>query len=97
MISSDVKSININFEMKSFSFPFASALLVFIIVSPALQNDFVHDDIPAIVRNPDVQGKTGLIALFKNDFWGKAMSEKTSHKSYRPLTVFTYRYDMTRT
>ncbi|CBY42128.1 unnamed protein product [Oikopleura dioica] len=77
--------------MISFSSPFASALVVLIIVSPALQNDFVHDDIPAIVRNPDVQGRTGFFALLKNDFWGKAMSEKTSHKSYRPLTVLTYR------
>merc|ERR1712037_828662 len=66
-------------------------LTVLKIVSPTLQNDFVHDDIPAIVRNPDVQGRTGFISLFKNDFWGKAMSEKTSHKSYRPLTVLTYR------
>ncbi len=78
--------------MISFSSPFASALVVLIIVSPALQNDFVHDDIPAIVQNPDVQGRTGFFALLKNDFWGKAMSEKTSHKSYRPLTVLTYRY-----
>ena len=59
--------------------------------SNSIFNDFVHDDIPAIVRNPDVQGQTTLLTLIKNDFWGKPMSELTSHKSYRPLTVFSYR------
>jgi len=65
--------------------------VTFLVTSSSLQNDFVHDDIPAIVRNPDVQGQTRLAALLANDFWGKPMAEVTSHKSYRPLTVFSFR------
>lgn len=39
----------------------------------------------------DVQGGTKLLSLLKNDFWGRSMADVTSHKSYRPLTVLTYR------
>ena len=29
--------------------------------------------------------------LFRNDFWGTPMNKEQSHKSYRPLTVLTFR------
>lgn len=54
-------------------------------------NQFVHDDTPAIVRNKDVQGQTSIKDLLLNDYWGKPMSDPSSHKSYRPLTVLTFR------
>ncbi|XP_067137784.1 protein O-mannosyl-transferase TMTC1-like isoform X2 [Centruroides vittatus] len=60
----------------------------------SLSGDFVHDDLVAVTSNPDVLGKTTLSELFLNDFWGKAMSEPTSHKSYRPLTTLTFRLNM---
>ncbi|KAK2141657.1 hypothetical protein LSH36_1059g00015 [Paralvinella palmiformis] len=62
-------------------------------VRPAwnIAGDFVHDDVKAITGNPDVRGDTRLVALFSNDFWGKAMADTTSHKSYRPLCVLTFR------
>jgi hypothetical protein len=53
--------------------------------------DFVHDDTKAITSNPDVRGETSLLTLFSNDFWGKSMSDKDSHKSYRPICVLTFR------
>ena len=56
-----------------------------------IYGDFVHDDIKAITTNPDVRRETSLITLFSNDFWGKSMSDKKSHKSYRPICVFTFR------
>ena len=56
-----------------------------------IYSDFVHDDIKAITTNPDVRGETSLITLFSNDFWGKSMSDKNSHKSYRPVCVLTFR------
>ncbi len=31
--------------------------------------------------------------LFLNDFWGTPMAQESSHKSYRPLTVLTYRWN----
>ena len=38
------------------------------------------------------KSKTFLFDLFQHDFWGGHMSRVESHKSYRPLTVLTYRY-----
>ena len=32
-----------------------------------------------------------LLNLFSNDYWGTRMSKEQSHKSYRPLTVLTFR------
>lgn len=57
----------------------------------SLSGDFVHDDLPAIVYNRDVQGVTSIADVFLNDFWGMRMKMKESHKSYRPLTTFTFR------
>lgn len=56
-----------------------------------LNGDFVHDDIPAITMNKDVLALNPTTALFKNDFWGTAMSDVSSHKSYRPLTTVSFR------
>uniref|UniRef100_A0A8C0HYL3 dolichyl-phosphate-mannose--protein mannosyltransferase n=1 Tax=Balaenoptera musculus TaxID=9771 RepID=A0A8C0HYL3_BALMU len=52
---------------------------------------FVFDDVSAILDNKDVHPSTPLKTLFQNDFWGTPMSEERSHKSYRPLTVLTFR------
>lgn len=54
------------------------------------KSEFVHDDIVAVVRNPDVFNSP-LGDLFSNDFWGAPMSSPASHKSYRPITVLTFR------
>ena len=69
--------------------PVFLSLLVYL---NTLWGDFVHDDIPAIVNNPDVNGKhSKAMELFSNDFWGEPMSSVTSHKSYRPLTILIFR------
>ncbi len=57
----------------------------------SLGGDVVHDDIFAIQDNPDLLPSTPLWRLFSNDFWGEPMSSVTSHKSYRPLTVLSFR------
>lgn len=57
----------------------------------ALGGDFVHDDIPAVVRNKDVLAQTPWTSVLKNDFWGTPMHDVNSHKSYRPLTTLTFR------
>lgn len=65
----------------------------------------MHDDIVAIVRNPDVNYKQRVQnslesgesgngdwgSLWKNDYWGMPMASPVSHKSYRPITVLTFR------
>lgn len=70
-------------------------LLLFIISIGCFLNsingDFVHDDLSAICSNPDVMGQNKLSEAFLNDFWGKSMSDPDSHKSYRPLTILSFR------
>ena len=70
----------------------AAVVLPFLLNS--LPNQFVHDDIPAIVRNKDVQAQAPLRNLFVDDYWGKPMADLTSHKSYRPLTVLSFRLNV---
>nr|XP_007966262.1 protein O-mannosyl-transferase TMTC1 isoform X7 [Chlorocebus sabaeus] len=61
----------------------------------SLQGEFVHDDVWAIVNNPDVRPGAPLRwSIFTNDFWGKGMAENTSHKSYRPLCVLTFKLNI---
>lgn len=57
----------------------------------SLSGDFVHDDIFAIRKNADVSQRTSLLSVFAHDFWGTPMSHPTSHKSYRPITILTFR------
>lgn len=57
----------------------------------ALSCGFVFDDVSAIKENKDLRPRTPLWNLFLNDFWGTPMVAERSHKSYRPLTVLTFR------
>ena len=55
--------------------------------------EFVFDDVEAISNNMDVHGRTSLLSLLRNDFWGVPINDPSSHGSYRPLTVVTFRLD----
>lgn len=68
-----------------------AALLAALCYWNSLRGEFVHDDVWAIVNNPDVRPGAPLAAAFADDFWGKGMAENTSHKSYRPLCIFTFK------
>lgn len=57
----------------------------------SLNGDFVHDDLYAIKNNRDVTGKNSLWSIWGHDYWGKPMSDPRSHKSYRPVTVLSFR------
>ena len=52
---------------------------------------FCFDDHSAIELNKDLLPQTPWSRLMENDFWGTSMLSPTSHKSYRPLTVATFR------
>eukprot|EP01063_Lacrimia_lanifica_P022560 TRINITY_DN30103_c0_g1_i1.p1 TRINITY_DN30103_c0_g1~~TRINITY_DN30103_c0_g1_i1.p1 ORF type:complete len:739 (+),score=194.88 TRINITY_DN30103_c0_g1_i1:39-2255(+) len=54
---------------------------------------FCLDDTRAILQNEDLDAaKTTLADVFANDFWGDPLATSVSHKSYRPLTILTYRW-----
>lgn len=67
------------------------ASLALLCFGSSFDGDFVFDDSEAIVNNGDVRGTNGLRQLLTNDFWGNSIRSSDSHKSYRPLTVLTYR------
>lgn len=60
----------------------------------SVRGELVHDDVWAIVNNPDVRAGSSLSNIFSNDFWGKRMKDNSSHKSYRPLCVLTFKLNV---
>lgn len=69
---------------------FCLAILCF---ANSYDGDFVFDDSEAVTGNKDLNPQTPLADLFFHDFWGRKLDSKTSHKSYRPLTVLTFRWN----
>lgn len=72
-----------------YGLPCLTAVLCYV---NSLHGDLVLDDIPAIRDNADIRPDvTSGWRLLGDDYWGKSMQDNTSHKSYRPLTVLTFR------
>ena len=59
----------------------------------SLNGAFVFDD-EALVASPDVLLQTPTSAVFANDFWGHPIDSSHSHKSYRPLTILSFRLNV---
>lgn len=59
---------------------------------PSIDGQFVFDDAEAIINNNDLKLHTPFYKLFKHDFWGTPLIHNSSHKSYRPLTVLSFRF-----
>ena len=72
-----------------------AALVIFVLsvgcFAVTYDGDFVFDDSEAIVGNQDLVPSSPLSNIIHNDFWGKKLDSKLSHKSYRPLTTLTFR------
>ncbi|XP_059159194.1 protein O-mannosyl-transferase TMTC2-like, partial [Physella acuta] len=69
------------------------ALLAALCYMNGQHGDFVHDDVMAISHNRDVTGQSDVVEVFYHDFWGQPMWDPSSHKSYRPLCVLSFRLD----
>ena len=67
------------------------AALAVLIYLNSLDCGLVFDDMPAVKKNQDLRPGTGWLNLLYNDYWGQPMNYRYSHKSYRPLTVATFR------
>lgn len=66
--------------------------LAFGVYTNSLGGDFVHDDLSAITGNRDITDPTaGTWDFLYNDFWGTSLLDPLSHKSYRPLTILTFK------
>ena len=68
-----------------------SALVGSLVFLNSLPLELCFDDSAAIKENGDLRSNVSWFNLLRNDFWGTAMWERDSHKSYRPLTVATFR------
>lgn len=88
-IDSDLPVPNFSFNVASVVVCCVSVLCYF----NSCKGDFVFDDSEAIVGNKDLKPDVPLGQLFLHDFWGANVSSNTSHKSYRPLTVLTFRFN----
>ena len=66
------------------------AALAIICFANSYDAAFVFDDSEAILKNADVR-YSPLGDVFRHDFWGNRIADNTSHKSYRPLTVLSFR------
>jgi hypothetical protein len=57
------------------------------------QGGFAYDDYFALVNNRDtVVRQSDLSNLLIHDFWGQPLQSDKSHRSFRPVTVFYYRF-----
>ncbi|KAL6961827.1 hypothetical protein U1Q18_044449 [Sarracenia purpurea var. burkii] len=67
--------------------------LAALVYANTLKGTFVYDDRRAILSNQDTNSNNPSIPLWTNDFWGTPLKSASSHGSYRPLTVLTYRWN----
>ncbi|OQR96016.1 transmembrane and TPR repeat-containing protein 4 isoform X2 [Achlya hypogyna] len=68
------------------------AVLALATFANTLSCGFVWDDRAAILTNRDLRAdETSVWDLFAHDFWGTSLASRSSHKSFRPLTVLSFR------
>ncbi|XP_035216740.1 protein O-mannosyl-transferase TMTC3-like [Stegodyphus dumicola] len=72
-------------------YPLVLVTLVALCYSNSLHCGLVFDDLAAVRDNRDIRSHTPILNLFQNDFWGTPIRKDHSHKSYRPLTVLSFR------
>lgn len=72
----------------------AVALLALLAAGNSVANGFVWDDRAAVLGNRDARADASggsLLQLLAHDFWGLDLRAAASHKSFRPLTVLSFR------
>ena len=50
-----------------------------------------------MLGNPVVTGRAPLRDVWRRDYWGTPLASSESHKSWRPATTLTFRFDYRRT
>ena len=83
--------MNPRYFLKLLATAFLCSAVGILIYLNTLRCGIVYDDEPAIKKNQDLRPHTPWTDLFIHDFWGAEMTSTSSHKSYRPLCVATYR------
>lgn len=89
-----IKDIDSHLPVPKLSFKTAAVLIICVSLAcywHSCYGEFVFDDSEAIINNNDLRPETPVSKLFVHDFWGGNLTSNNSHKSYRPLTVLTFR------
>eukprot|EP00980_Cylindrotheca_fusiformis_P017646 scaffold5529_cov117-Cylindrotheca_fusiformis.AAC.23 len=72
---------------------FCLALYLIPIFRPNINGGPTLDELHIMsTDNQDIHGESTLRNIFSNDYWGRPMVSEASHKSWRPLTVLSFRY-----
>lgn len=72
---------------------FCLAIYLIPILTHSYDGTPVLDELHIVSKeNHDVRGNSELKQVFLNDYWGRPMTSTSSHKSWRPLTVLTFRW-----
>ncbi|KAF2368007.1 protein of unknown function DUF1736 [Trinorchestia longiramus] len=74
-----------------FSASLIVSLFALVCFMGSIEGEFVFDDSEAIINNVDIRWQSPVADVFSNDFWGTRLTHPSSHKSYRPLTVLSFR------
>lgn len=68
--------------------------ITFLVFNNSLSCDFTFDDTSAIILNRHVHTNATIWwKLFQVDYWGTPIKSEHSHKSYRPITSLTFRFN----
>ena len=94
----DIQHFSI-FRFASIVLPILTHILAFAVYLIPLyftlpvESDAVLDEIHIMGPDfADVRGTGPLIDLIKNDYWGRPMMRRDSHKSWRPFSILTFRW-----
>ena len=83
---------NSNIMLKEIMSVLTIIIMSFIVYTHGIDGEFAYDD-PLIYKNPDVSGRNDdFLSVFWHDFWGLSLWHPKSHKSHRPLTIWTLRF-----
>jgi hypothetical protein len=83
----------IQFSLQTVTHIFCLALYLIPIFQPNPYGGPTLDELHIMSNdNQDIQGESSLQQIFSNDYWGRPMQSESSHKSWRPLTVLSFRY-----
>ena len=74
--SSELESANSLINLENLVHCALITLVTVVVYSNAVQGDFVHDDVAAIVTNKDALGKSPILNLLHNDFWGMDIKDR---------------------
>lgn len=71
---------------------FVITICILLVYCNSLGCDFTFDDNSAIVQNRHVRSNESTWwSVFSVDYWGTPIESEHSHKSYRPVTLLTFR------